>query len=67
MLNNCISLNSISKRCKKIYHNLYEGQWEGLGFKITSKGNSDTVYEKNIVLDKPDEYSNTDCNNHNST
>jgi hypothetical protein len=55
----------MSKRCKKIYHTLYEAQWKGLGVKITSKCNS-TVYKKNTILDKPDEYSNTDCNNHNS-
>lgn len=34
MINDCISLNFLGKRCKDIYHKSCDGQWKRLGFTI---------------------------------
>jgi hypothetical protein len=34
LINDCISLDFLGKRCKNNSHNLCDGQWKGLGFEI---------------------------------
>jgi hypothetical protein len=34
MMNDCISLDFLGKRCKYNFHTLCDGQWKGLGFQV---------------------------------
>ena len=46
MINDCISLNFLGKRCKDIYLKPCDGQWKRLGFTVMCKGNSILVMKK---------------------